>query len=65
MEECEKREGPRPKLHCFCWPSEMQHMVTNHRDLECCWCGKVKCFDLKEIAVEGHGPFRTASVIDE
>lgn len=44
-------------MHCWCSDSDMQHMMTGHRDRQCCWCNADRCFYAKVTMAEGHGPY--------
>jgi len=37
-----------------CWhKAPVEHLVTNHMDIECCWCAKTQC--VSGAALPGHG----------
>ena len=45
-------------VHCLCMMATVQHLVMNHRDLACCWCGQDECENPVLVKVPGHGPYR-------
>lgn len=66
---CPKRETPPgsniiPAPHCFCMSAGIQHAMMNHKDVQCCWCGKSECRSLREKPVPGHGPYRQDRVLE-
>lgn len=61
-EKCEKRDPASGTSHCFCLSAPTQHLVPDHHDVMCCWCGEHRCRRFTREPVPGHGPKATSLV---